>query len=337
MRIVYVVFGQVTVADGRAEAPHASVRYRVLRPAEPMARHGWTVTILTINPQTPLAQAHTALDGCDLAVLSSPLSPVAERLQAMARSYGARTVLDICDNHFTGSALEASYRVLCRDAHGVIAPTSELAETVHAATGRYADVIPDPVEGHRGVPSFPTDASPLRMLWFGGSTNLDTLPGVVHALSPIAATRPVALTLVTAPHPDIRAFLAALPPNFAGQLVPWSPEALWTALAKSHAVILPSLDHPLKRGKSANRLTEALWAGRWVVAHPLPAYAAWSDTAGVANDLGQALLWGLAHPNIVLRHIAAAQERIAQTLSIETISAQWMALFKDVVGRGVPR
>jgi len=336
MRIAYAVFGQVTVANGRPNSPQASIRYRVLRPAEPMARRGWNVNVAAIDPETPLAQAQAVLAERDIVVLSSPLNPVAERLQAMARSYGARTVLDICDNHFAGSALEASYRALCRDAHCVTVPTPELAEAVHTATGRRAEIIPDPVEGPRGTPCFPKDASPLRVLWFGGMTNLDTLPGVGRALAPVAALRPVALTLVTANHPDVRAFLSALPPGIAGRLVPWSPEALWIALAECHAVVLPSVDHPLKRGKSANRLTEALWAGRWVVAHPLPAFGAWSDTAGVAEDLGQALLWGLAHPDAVLHRIAAAQERIARTLSTEAVSARWAALFEEVAGRGVP-
>ncbi len=81
---------------------------------------------------------------------------------------------------------------------------------------------------------------------------------------------------------------------------------------------------------SSNRITESLWAGRFVVASPLHSYLEFADTAWVEEDLISGIRWALAHPQEVVTRIAAAQERIAAKYSSEAIARQWLAALQAV-------
>lgn len=337
MKAAYVVFGPVQAVAGRVTSPYAGVRYRALLPAAHLGSLGWESGIVAVDRAVDAGWARQALAGADVVVISCPLDADAEILMATARRLGARAVLDVCDNPFAGSRLAGSYARLCRDADRVTAASAALAEVVEVHTGRRALVIPDPVEGPPGVPRAPAADGPLRVLWFGGAMNLDTLPALGPALAPVAVARAVELTLLTVDHPAARGALAALPPGVAGRLLPWEPDALWPALAACDVVLLPSDPGPLKRVKSANRLTEALWAGRWVVAHPLPSFREWAGTAAVAEDLAAALTASLERPQDILERIARGQRRIAAELVPSAAATRWAALFGEVAGIGLTR
>ena len=336
MKVVFIVSGELAVADGRPTSPQAGIRYRALRPTEHLPALGWHAGV-TADQSLDAARAHRTFTGQDVVVLSGPLNPVTERLLQTARALGARTIIDVCDNHFVGSRLAELYRTLCGTADQVTASTPEMAEEIHVHTGRRAAVIPDPVEGARGTPEFAPHGDRLRVLWFGGTMNLDTLPALVTAAAAVARVRPVDMTLLTADHPAVRALLDGLPAGVTGRLAPWTPGALEPALRDCDVVVLPSGTRVNKRVKSANRLTEALWGGRWVVAHPQPSFLRWAEVAAVDHDLAGALLRSLARPEEVRQRIAAAQERIAAELQPAAVAARWSELFVGLLARGLPR
>src|SRR3954467_1109568 len=105
------------------------------------------------------------------------------------------------------------------------------------------------------------------------------------------------LTLVTAPGTGAQTLAGC-------RFRPWSSDALSQELERCDAVVIPSNPHdPRKAVKSPNRFTESVWAGRFVIAHALPAYEALAACGWVGGDLGEALAW-------YARHAAEARERI---------------------------
>ena len=92
------------------------------------------------------------------------------------------------------------------------------------------------------------------------------------------------LRIVTAGVEGIERYCDKFNLEHAGALAlryaPWSHAETWRSLAAADVVLLPALlDEPWTLAKSANRIIEALWAGRFVVAHPVPSYLEFSDWA----------------------------------------------------------
>ena len=108
---------------------------------------------------------------------------------------------------------------------------------------------------------------------------------------------------------------------------PWSTGALFEELAQCDAAVLPSIpEDPRKAVKSPNRFTEALWAGRFVLAHPLPAYEALAAFGWVGEDLGEGLAWLAAHFEQARERIRAGQDWIEQHCSRAAVGRAWQAL-----------
>jgi glycosyltransferase involved in cell wall biosynthesis len=83
------------------------------------------------------------------------------------------------------------------------------------------------------------------------------------------------------------------------------------------------LDEQWTVAKSANRIVEALWAGRFVVAHPIPSYLEFADYAWLGADLAEGISWVMRNQESIAGRIRAAQDRIAAAYSPDSIAAQW--------------
>jgi SAM-dependent methyltransferase len=96
---------------------------------------------------------------------------------------------------------------------------------------------------------------------------------------------------------------------------------------------MPVADDAMKTVKSPNRLLEAAWAGRFVVAGALPAYAPWSDVMAVGQSLDAAMTSALDDPARTLAGIAQAQRRIAAHHSPFACGLEWARALGDVAPR----
>jgi glycosyltransferase involved in cell wall biosynthesis len=174
-------------------------------------------------------------------------------------------------------------------------------------------VVTDPVEGERGEPRA-SIAPPPRLLWFGHPLNLDTLPFGLYQL----AERRInfALTVLTAPGSGAE--------QLGHRFRAWSTAALFEELRECDAVIIPSNpDDPRKSVKSPNRFTEALWAGRFAIAHPLPAYEPLGDYGWVGADLGDGLAWLLDNFGEAVERVRAGQQVVAEQFSAAAVARAW--------------
>lgn len=311
MRIVWVSFAPLRKTAAGLSSDIASVRYRITLPAQAIPGSKLTYVGPGTNRRTLLerfAGAEAAVFG---KLFDARMAPVALELAAALRQRGTKVIADYSDDYFAHPVLGPVYRAMADAADGVVASTPGLAEVLRTQTATPAAVVTDPVEGERGEPRASVQRPP-RLLWFGHRVNLDTLRLGLPQLSGYS------LTLVTAPG----AGAEALGHRFRA----WSTAALFEELRECDAVIIPSNPHdPRKAVKSPNRFTEALWAGRFVLAHPLPAYEALAAYGWVGEDLGEGLTWLLDHGADAIERIRQGQKWVAQHASLQAVGAAWAA------------
>jgi hypothetical protein len=330
-RVVWVSFSPLEKTREGWTSRMASVRYRLLVPA--VALQGeYDSKVIHIpagaNRRTLLERfkgAHAVV----LGKLFGPFKEDPEQVPALVKALRAQdtTVLaDYSDDHFTDPVQGAAYRALANVVNRVVASTPGLAEVLKDFTAAPVSVITDPVEGQQQAARVPSQ-SPCRLLWFGNVQNLDTLNHGLPQLAKLADSVPHSLTLVTAAGAGAEAMAGT-------RFRPWSLEALWQELRDCDAVVIPSNPYdPHKAVKSPNRFTESVWAGRFVLAHPLPAYEELAEFGWVGEDLGEGLRWLAGHGDEALQRIRRGQAAIAERFSPRAIGAAWKQAIERVVRR----
>lgn len=309
-RVVWVSFAPLRKSAGGLSSDVASVRYRITIPAQAIA--GSKVT--HIGPGANRRTLLERFEGAQAVMLGKLLvapAMVEQVLDVVAtlRGRGTKVLADYSDDHFADPLLGPAYRAIANAADRVVASTPGLAEVLSGQTSAPVSVITDPVEGERGEPRA-TTRRPPSLLWFGHPLNLDTLRFGLPQLADYS------LTLVTAPGTGAEAL--------GHRFRPWSTAVLFEELRECDAVIIPSNPHdPRKAVKSPNRFTEALWAGRFVIAHALPAYEPLAGYGWVGEDLGEGLAWLLGHAEEAIERIRAGQTWVAKHCSRQAVGLAW--------------
>jgi hypothetical protein len=331
MKIGWITFGApFRRADGQITSNIASLRYRVLSPITAMSDAGHEHRITPMNAEVFAARRETAL-AADILVFSKSFLSANESLARDAQTRGATVVFDICDNHFDHPQHGDHYRRMAELADHVVCNTPQMAQIAGAHSRQAPTVIADPYEGFRGRPAF-APPERLRLLWFGHPSNLDSLYLALADLMAFARRHLLSLTVLTEVTPQLADACARIGASDHGALSmcpeAWSLEAQWAALAACDAVIIPSRQTGAKQVKSANRMVEALWAGRPVVAEPLPAYLPFSDWTPVRPSLAEGLDALLSEASDTPRRLADAQRHIAEGFSPAVTGRQWRILLE---------
>jgi hypothetical protein len=274
---------------------------------------------------------------------AGPIAAYREVLGAIpdARS---RALFSIADDHFADPEFASFYREVLRDCLAVTVVSKQLASRVSEVTARPVIVAPEPVEGVRGAPQaiaarrlaaplrwlagrigLPMDHWRVRLLWFGYPQNLPPLLDLVPALERYARSYPLLLTCITSHPPILKPELAHQDSALRVQFLQWSPLVMDAAIAASDLVLIPSeYRDPVKQAKSPNRLIAGLHGGRFVVAHPLPAYAPYAQFAWIGDDLAEGLHWAITHPREVVERIARGQAYIDERHSPQAVARFWL-------------
>ena len=327
-RLIWVTAGAIKNEHGRKTSPLASARYRVIAPSEALQQQGWQSEI--VNEE--LSQVMGGWGGAvpkmgDTVIISKVFGDQALRLAQDAKARGARLVADFCDNFLDHPKRGPLQHSLLRMADQVVAATDGMAHAIKKHGYRVDAVISDPVEMQRAAPVF-SPGSTLKLLWFGHAVNLDTLNPLLPRLAEFARRQPLTLNVVTL-LPNGKADLDKIvPAGLSVNYTPWSVEATREAIAACDIVVIPVLASQYKIAKSPNRLLEPLWAGRMVVAGPLPAYQPFGDSAWVGENLIEGLQWAIDNPQEVAQRIEQGQQDIEQFFTLEAIAARWNQLLE---------
>ena len=262
-----------------------------------------------------------------------------ERLRALHGS--VRLVADVSDDYAAMAAelnqpfLEAYQRGLAETCVLTV-PCEALAKRLRPVARHGVRVIEDPWESPRANPAAVRCGDPLQLLWFGnlGNTNAGVVEGGLRQALRGLRGRRARVDVITGPERSglvagIAERLNREYPAASIQFVEWSLEAVWSALAHCDLVLLPQ-DHRDAWGsvKSHNRLVEAIRAGRFALASPIPSYAELADYAWVGEDLAEGLAWALDHPREAEQRIAAGQAYVATRFAPEVVGRKWA----DVLG-----
>lgn len=264
-----------------------------------------------------------------------PLGPWLDACLA-AKRHGCRLVVDICDYPFKKPRpIPEFYSEVLRICDAVVVNSERMAELMAPHTAHRAHIIEDAILGSMGEPAFAPGVK-LELLWFGHPTNLRYLDASIEPLARFALKQRCRLTVVTEYSADlargIQAVNARFAPAFDAQLIPWSLEAQRGALQECQLVLIPSDPaDAFKAGASANRIAEALNAGRFPVASPLPSYLPFSEAAWVGQDLVQGIEWALANRDKVIARIRRGQALVRAKFTAERVGHQWRELFESLV------
>jgi hypothetical protein len=313
-RVVWVSFAPLRKSAAGQTSDVASVRYRLLIPAQSIS--GSKVT--HFGPGANRRTLPERFDGAQAVVFGKLFDPAMAKdvveLAAQLKTRGAKVLADFSDDHFSDPRLGPGYRAIAAACDRAVASTAELAAVLREQTPRPVSMVTDPVGGERGEPGASLHR-PARLLWFGHPSNLDALAANLPQLGDCA------LTVMTAPGAGAQ--------QLGHRFVPWSTAALFQALRECDAVVIPSNPHdPRKAVKSPNRFTEALWAGRFVIAHPLPAYRSLAPFGWVGEHLGDGLAWLASHADEGRARIAAGQQWIEQHCSRAAVGRAWQAVIE---------
>ena len=337
MRFLFATVAPLRQTPAGPTSDLASARYRVLIPAQQLARLGHQVQIAILGPGGWPQEVKNA--PCDALVISKSFHAANEELAKAMKARGVKVVVDLCDDHFESAEFGAHLRNLVALADIVVASTEAMAESVRRNTGCDAIVITDPVEGPRAFPKFAPRLPWLRVAWFGHPSNLRGIAAKSAELEALAQHVPVHLSIVTAQWPEPPAFIAALQAANPAKLrivhVPWSVESTWKTLAESDLVWIPAEESARTAVKSPNRLLESLWAGRMVVADPVPSYMPFADLVPIGKGLVAGALEVLEDPAATEARVREAQRRIARLHSPFECGRRWAEALGDRAERAL--
>lgn len=326
----------VTVSTDLHETPAgvdskvASVRYRALMPAAGLRARGHDARVIGVDARAQ-DQVRREIAAADVVVFRRDYDAPAqmEQLLEETAASGKKTIFDLSDDRLQGR-VGPHLRRMVELAGMVVTMSDALRQKVVAEFGKDACFIGDPFEGPRGEPRWQPGPR-LKALWFGHPVNLPSLEQSLPALLQAAKRRPIDLRIVTGRVDGIerqcKEFNARYRNTLSMRFAEWSNAETWRSLAEADFVVIPYLaGQPRSMAKSPNRIIESLWAGRFVVAHPIPSYLEFSEWAWIGDDLAAGIGWMLDNPDAIALRVAAAQAHIAASYSAERITAAWEAV-----------
>jgi len=264
-----------------------------------------------------------------------PLQPWLDACRAARRS-GSRLVVDISDNPFRKlPPVPAFYSEVLKICDAVVVNSERMAELTGPHTEHRPRAIEDAILGPMGKPSF-APGGRLELLWFGHPTNLPYLHGCLDALIAFGEKRRCRLSILTMERRGAEGLAqeinARFAPAFEARFIRWSLESMKSELRKCDLVLLPSDPaDPFKAGASANRIAEALGAGRLPIASPLPSYLQFADAAWIGPDLVEGIRWALGNRGEALARIRRGQAIVADKFAASKVGRQWGELFESLV------
>ncbi len=180
---------------------------------------------------------------------------------------------------------------------------------------------------------WPSALNVKTVLWFGnhgakyGNFGMLNILDVATALETLSQEQPLRLMVVSNSRQKYEHHIAPLP--FATDYLPWHPRKIYDYLRASDVVIVPNSQSVYSICKSANRAVLALSQGTPVIASHTPALEIFSECIWL-DDWAGGLRAYLQNPDLAKAHVAQAQQVIAQNLSGEVISEQWLSLLDNI-------
>jgi SAM-dependent methyltransferase len=357
LRIHWIVDGVSADGAGGYRSQLASNRYRAILPAQQLAELGHELAFVNAEgwrwpgdgPRPDVVVIGKLLPGNDEARFKRVSQSLLAAAGAAAAD-GVAVIADFNDDHFDRPVLGEHWRALAGVASVCVTGSDGMAAVVRRHSERPVLVVGDPLGSPSAAPRvfnrasgvarlarslMPGGGGPqrLKFVWYGNPVNWAAMQRWAEALAPLAAEQPFLIWVVTAPMAPIGAFIDDYNrrhgPNAAMELVTWDEATQWAVVVDADVVLIPSdPQDPKKIVKTGNRLTDALNAGRHVIASPLPAYQPYAAFVALSDDPLAAARAYLADPQAALAAIGRGQAAAAGRCGPEAIAAEWLRAFQ---------
>lgn len=244
-----------------------------------------------------------------------------------ARSKGAFTIYDLCDNKFDE---KEEYVPCCLAADAITVNSEQMAVAVKENTGKDSYVIPDPGERPILEPRF-APTGDVKLLWFGSSASLKFVPWTTLWSDLERHVRNYQFTMVTGKVDRLRNKM--LERHRRGQspgvnfdrihMLEWNWDLQGQLLAETDMVVIPVVTENYRTDtKSANRVIDSLLSGRFVVTTPLASYLEFSPYTW-QQDTIQGIQWALAHPNDAAQRVQQGQQYAIDNYSARCVAERF--------------
>lgn len=238
----------------------------------------------------------------------------------------AKIFLDYTDHHLGfDSSMSHFYGAAIKEVDGCIVPSQSMATLLSSSWTGPTSIIEDPVE----IDSSPLKGSigtPVTLLWFGHSSNIDFLIRFLSAdLYPNDHIRLIVLSNEAGLNHFANSNLVS-PAKIEFNLALWSLDNMAEAAKIADMCIIPSdLTNPKKIGASSNRLVTALTLGLPTAADNLPSY---KEFASYYCDLrSHSFREMLFNPSKFSHAVSKAQAELSLRFSMDKIQQDWKTFF----------
>jgi hypothetical protein len=332
----------------------ASMRLRLVAPARALARLG-PVAIIPLEHalRDPSLRAFDApgtivmgkLASSDVVRLAPQLVALTDWLRAPGP--GVRAFADLSDNYAAyGREMQhpfpEEYLRRLGEACPLIVPCAGLAEQLAPWAVHGTRVVEDPWESPRENAPRVAPVARVRLLWFGmaGVMTFEHMRAAFTEMLRSLPDLPLEFTIVTSEHRadfvrELERALRGAHADLEFRFVSWTLEATWQAIDACDFVLLPNdTSAAWSRGKSHNRMVEAIRGGRFAVASPIPSYIELERFAWVGESLAAGIRWALEHPREAEARIAAGQAAIGSRFSPQAVGERWCEALGVATGGG---
>ena len=243
-------------------------------------------------------------------------------------------IWDVCDNYFSDHRRDQaiSFAKKCF----LITTTTEIMKQIlekelsNLGLDREVVVIPDAAYYNFSEPTFNPQDKIVRCFWYGYSVNLPRCNWDQLVFRPMLNNmhklKNVHLTIMNGTgHLPEGIELSGAKFN----LEPYSPERQEFLSRDVDFVLLP-INPRLKftRGKSHNKLVDALACGTMPIASAQPSYLPFSDYAHITDDIVGSMLHCIANPEETVERIRLGQEYIKKNFTPEIVAQKWIDLIE---------
>lgn len=332
----------------------ATNRYRAIIPARELRSRGHQVHFISAydwqwdiaNPPdvVVLGKLLISQDSSDFLRLSQRV--LAQGNRALAQ--GVAVIADFNDDHFDHPVLGHHWRSAAALATLCTAGSNRMASAVTRHARGPVVVVGDPIASPVREPRvfrralgvsrllsrlLPTFGPPrLKLVWYGHPSNWPAMEHWARDLEALSKEQPFLLWLVTKPSQKIQAWVDAFnrknAPAALAEWVQWDEETQWSYVRDADAVLLPSDPaDPKLAVKSGNRLTDALNAGRYVVASAVPSYRPFDAFCSLTEEPAKALQWMIQNPDQALAMVSAGRNAVERLASVACVAEEWGSAF----------
>lgn len=354
LKIRWLVHGVDGNKLSNAYSDLASNRYRVILPAQAMENLGHQVNLMAHTHSEWLAAprpdvliigklvpSHAGLEDSGFQKNADHIITQIKK----AQTEGVIVLADFNDDHFQHPLKGNYWRSLAQTVDGCIAGTTLMAELLRQFTSQPIHVISDPI----AAPFYPAKVfrrknsikkkisrwmgtsieNSLKLVWYGNTNNWPAMEKWIDALSKTQKDQQYSLQIITKPHPVILNFIEKFNEKNGHQFFikfeEWSESGQWKLVKDSDIILIPSdVNDRTKKVKTSNRLTDAMYAGRYVVASPLPAYLPYSQIASLTDNPKSAIEAYIQSPEVCLKKIRQGQKMVSERLNVTEIAGLWI-------------